>query len=65
MAALRLELQVRIAWWWWVYAHGVAIMSALSGLEPDWERVRRVTFRATRVRVPSGRWISFGKLLGL
>lgn len=56
-----LTVEVKIAWWCLVYLHGVALSSALTGLEPDWEKVRRMVLLAVRLRVLGGRWFSLGR----
>lgn len=44
-------IKVRMAWWWPLYLHGMALTSALSRREPDWDKVRATARRAMRVRV--------------
>lgn len=44
-------ITVTLAWWLPVYVRGVALMCALTGLEPDWGRVERTVRRAMRVKI--------------
>jgi hypothetical protein len=34
-----ITLHVRLAWWWKPYIYGLATMAALTGAEPNWDRV--------------------------
>lgn len=47
----RVKLRVYMAWWWRYYARGVAAMTALTGLQPDPDKVRAWARRAVRVKV--------------
>lgn len=51
MAATRIAIKVTLAWWLPLYVRGVALMCALTGLEPDWDRVQRVVKRAMRLKI--------------
>lgn len=51
MATCRLALKVSFAWWLKPYFYGLAIMSAITGLEPDYERAKYWINRAMKVRV--------------
>ena len=53
MATESFTLKVRVAWWLTPYMYGVAIISALTGREPDWERVNRWINRAITAKVSS------------
>lgn len=44
----QLEIQITVAWWLRWYLAGVLVMSRLTGLEPDLERVQAVVMRAIR-----------------
>jgi hypothetical protein len=44
------SLELRWAWWWPLYLHGLGICAALTGREPDWNKVEKVIERAMRVR---------------
>ena len=45
------KLSVHIAWWVIPYLYGVRIMSALTGLEPDMDKVMYWVERGLSVRV--------------
>lgn len=51
MAASTLTLKVSVAWWLKPYCYMLATISALTGMEPDWERVNYWIGRAVRVKV--------------
>lgn len=48
--ARSITCQVYVAWWLRWYIAGVALMSALTGLEPDMQKVEFWAGRAVRVR---------------
>jgi hypothetical protein len=53
MAKITITGKVKIAWWLKPYFYGVAAMSALTGLDPDWEKVTRVIDRAISFKFES------------
>jgi hypothetical protein len=40
--------------WLTLYVHGVAICAALTGGEPDWDKVERMVCRALRFKANVG-----------
>lgn len=55
MAARKIKLRVRMAWWWKYYAFGVAVVAVLMDRTPDPDKVSAVALRAARVEVlPDG-----------
>lgn len=51
MAASRITIKVTLAWWLPLYVRGVAMMCALTGMEPDWEKVESVIHKAMRLKL--------------
>lgn len=51
MAAVNMTIKVKQAWWLKPYFIGLAAMSALTGLDPDWEKVKRVIDKGLSVKV--------------
>lgn len=45
------HVRVHMRWWFKPYLWGVATVAMLTGREPDWDRVGRVSTKATKVRV--------------
>jgi hypothetical protein len=42
-------LEVRFAWWLHWYLAGVEFMSAITGLDPDWQKVEHTVRRSMRL----------------
>lgn len=36
-----ITFKIKLAWWLKPYVYGFAFVSAITGLEPDWTRVKR------------------------
>lgn len=53
MATMNMKISVKRAWWLKPYCFGVAAMSALTGREPDWEKVNRMIRRAVTFKFES------------
>ena len=47
----RLTLKVRIAWWLKPYFYALATISALTGLEPNYDRVNYWINKAMRLEI--------------
>lgn len=47
----KIEIRVRMRWWCRVYVEGVVFVARLFGLEPDWEKLRRVLERGISYEV--------------
>jgi len=45
-----ISFRVSVAWWLPLYVDGVRLMSWLTGLEPDMEKVERVVHHAISIR---------------
>lgn len=45
MAKVTIKATVKVAWWWKYYAGCVVLMSRITGLQPD---VQKVSYWATR-----------------
>jgi hypothetical protein len=45
------EVQITVAWWLKPYFYGLAIVSAVTGLEPDEAKVTRWIDRALSVKI--------------
>ena len=43
-------IQIRLRWWLLLYLDGVLLMSAITGLDPDMEKVERMVERGIKVR---------------
>jgi len=50
MAQTSITLRITMAWWWKPYVYGMATMAAITGREPNWERVNVWVKRAMKVR---------------
>lgn len=50
MAQTSITLRITMAWWWKPYVYGLATMAAITGREPNWERVNVWVKRAMKVR---------------
>jgi hypothetical protein len=48
--AVSLTVSVKLAWWLLLYLDGVLLMQAITGLDPDMEKVERMISRGIRVR---------------
>lgn len=46
-----MKVKVSLAWWWRFYAFGLLTMVAITGLEPDWQKVEAMIMKAVRIRV--------------
>lgn len=44
-------ITVTFAWWWRPYACGLLLTSWLTGLEPDWTKVYRMSDKAIRIKI--------------
>jgi hypothetical protein len=51
MATMTLKLRVKVAWWIKPYLYGVITMCAITGCEPNQERVQYWISRAVSVKV--------------
>ncbi|HTN31963.1 MAG TPA: hypothetical protein VL178_14225 [Pseudomonas sp.] len=51
MACVNLVAVIRLRWWLRIYLGGVALVSRVTDLEPDWERVERWVKRGMVVRI--------------
>jgi len=51
MAAKRITIAVRFSWWVRPYLYGVALTAWLTGLTPDFEKVKRTVQRGTHAKV--------------
>ncbi|SEG20693.1 hypothetical protein [Marinobacterium lutimaris] len=49
MAASKLVLEVRISWWLRWYIYGVIITARLTGLDPNWTKVKAMIDRGVKV----------------
>jgi hypothetical protein len=49
VAVSKLTLEIRVAWWLRLYLYGVVITSRVTGLEPDWSKVKRMIGRGVTV----------------
>ncbi len=52
MANITITGRVTLAWWLKPYFYGLAVTSALTGRDPDWEKVTRMIVSVTAA--PSG-----------
>lgn len=50
MAIEELRLKVKLAWWFRPYVYCLAVVSAITGREPDWGRVQKWIDRALRIK---------------
>lgn len=48
---MQVKIKVWFAWWLPLYIHGVALMAALTGCQPDMGKVRAMVRRAMRTKV--------------
>ncbi|WP_440062615.1 hypothetical protein ACTACQ_05290 [Pseudomonas syringae] len=55
MAKINLIVSVKICWWLRAYLCGVALMSDITGLDPDMDKVGRWLKRGVRVSCKSKR----------
>lgn len=44
-------IEFYLAWWWPLYMHGLVLFVLLTRMEPNWEKVKKFSERAVRVRV--------------
>lgn len=51
MATCTMAFKVTVAWWLKPYFYGLATMSALSGMEPNYERAKYWINKAVKVKV--------------
>lgn len=51
MAQLTITIKLSIAWWVWPYVYGVVLMSCITGLEPDMQKVQAMFKRGLRAKV--------------
>jgi len=50
MANGNLIVKVKMAWWFKPYLYGIATMAAITGAEPDWDRVNYWVKRAMKLK---------------
>ena len=50
MARATITLTVKVAWWVRPYLYSLVLMSRLTGLEPDLDKVEAVVLKGLRVR---------------
>ncbi|WP_426195076.1 hypothetical protein [Massilia sp. DWR3-1-1] len=53
MANTTLKISAKRAWWLKPYCFGVAAMSALTGREPDWDKVKAMIRRGITFKFES------------
>lgn len=51
MARLTPTIKVTFAWWLKPYLYGVVSLTMMTGLEPDYDKVKTVIRRAIRMRL--------------
>lgn len=51
MARIEITMKIKFAWWLKPYLYALAVIHAVRGTEPEWEKITRVCERAMRVRV--------------
>jgi hypothetical protein len=51
MKVSRITVSIRLAWWLRAYLHGVRLISELTGLEPDYDKVSYWVSRGTKLKV--------------
>lgn len=53
MATMNMKISVKRAWWLTPYFYGLATVAALTGREPDWNKVNAVIRRAVTFKFES------------
>lgn len=51
MDVSKLTIVIKQAWWLKPYLYGIAIIGALSGREPDWDKVQVWIDRSMRMEI--------------
>ncbi len=51
MADLKFTIEVRTAWWLMPYFYVLAAISAVTGRDPDWEKVKYWIGKAVKPRI--------------
>jgi hypothetical protein len=51
MKVAEIRVTIRLAWWLHVYLHGVQLVSNLTGLSPDPDKVAYWVGRGTKIKV--------------
>lgn len=46
---MTVSMRIRLAWWLQAYLGSVALMSRMTGLEPDWGKMARIVASGVRV----------------
>lgn len=49
MACMTLTITIKRAWWVMPYIYGVHLLSELTGMEPDYDRVAETALRGFRL----------------
>lgn len=55
MAKITIRATLHVAWWWKWYAFGVLLLSDVTGLEPDPDKVNYWAKRAVTIRFNGGK----------
>lgn len=55
MANVNLVVKIKLAWWLRFYIYGIATMSAITGAEPDWTRVKYWVSRGMKATIKAAK----------
>jgi hypothetical protein len=55
MGNVNLVVTIKLAWWLRLYIYGIATMAAITGAEPNWDRVKYWVARGTTAKIKAAR----------